>query len=290
MEYTHQVPIDKGWSGDRKFCVTDSSGTKYLLRISPPERTELRRKGFELLKKVDELGIPICRPVEFGECEEGAYTLLTWIDGEDAEEVIPTLSPEEQYAYGLEAGRILKKIHSIPAPADQSLWEPRFNAKMDRKIAMHRGCPIQYDGGEAFVDYIEAHRHLLKDRPQTYQHGDFHIGNMMIEDGKLVVIDFDRFDFGDPWEEFNRICWCAQKAPYFASGRVDGYFDGEVPLEFWQLLAMYISSNTLSSVPWAIPFGEEQINVMLRQAKEVLDWYDGMKKDIPSWYKKPCEK
>ncbi|MBQ4050309.1 MAG: phosphotransferase [Oscillospiraceae bacterium] len=290
MEYTHKVPIDKGWSGDRKFCVTDSCGTKYLLRISPPERTEFRRKGFELLKKVDELDVPICRPVEFGECEEGAYTLLTWIDGEDAEEVIPTLSPGEQYAYGLEAGRILKKIHSIPAPADQSLWEPRFNAKMDRKIAMHRDCPIQYDGGEAFVDYIEAHRHLLKDRPQTYQHGDFHIGNMMIADGKLVVIDFDRFDFGDPWEEFNRICWCAQKAPYFASGRVDGYFDGEVPLEFWQLLAMYISSNTLSSVPWAIPFGEEQIGVMLRQAKEVLDWYDGMKKDIPSWYKKPCEK
>lgn len=290
MEYTHKVPIDKGWSGDRKFCVTDSSGTKYLLHISPPERTEFRRKGFELLKKVDELDIPICRPVEFGECEEGAYTLLTWIDGEDAEEVIPALSPEEQYAYGLEAGRILRKIHTIPAPADQPLWEPRFNAKMDRKIAMHRDCPIKYDGGEAFVDYIEAHRHLLKDRPQTYQHGDFHIGNMMIADGKLVVIDFDRFDFGDPWEEFNRICWCAQKAPYFASGRVDGYFDGKVPREFWQLLAMYISSNTLSSVPWAIPFGEEQIGVMLRQAKEVLDWYDGMKKDIPSWYKKPCEK
>ena len=23
----------------------------------------------------------------------------------------------------------------------------------------------------------------------------------MIENGKLVVIDFDRYDFGDPWEE-----------------------------------------------------------------------------------------
>ena len=287
MEFVSKTPIDKGWSGDRKFCVTDPSGQKYLLRISPSERTGFRRKGFELLQQADRLDIPICRPVEFGECEEGAYTLLTWIDGEDAEEVLPALSPGEQYAYGLEAGRILKKIHSIPAPAEQPLWEPRFNAKMDRKIAMYRECPVKYDGGEAFIDYIEAHRHLLKDRPQTYQHGDFHIGNMMIADGRLFVIDFDRYDFGDPWEEFNRICWCAQKAPYFAAGRVDGYFDGEVPAEFWQLLAMYISSNTLSSVPWAIPFGKEQIDVMLRQAREVLDWYDGMKKDIPSWYKKP---
>jgi aminoglycoside phosphotransferase (APT) family kinase protein len=24
-------------------------------------------------------------------------------------------------------------------------------------------------------------------------------------DPKIVIIDFDRYDFGDPWEEFNRI-------------------------------------------------------------------------------------
>lgn len=45
---------------------------------------------------------------------------------------------------------------------------------------------------------------------------------------------------------------------------VDGYFDNDIPIEFWKLLALYISSNTLSSVPWAIPFGKEQIEVMIR--------------------------
>ncbi|MEK3769068.1 hypothetical protein MKY14_10950 [Paenibacillus sp. FSL R5-0887] len=28
----------------------------------------------------------------------------------------------------------------------------------------------------------------------------------------------DRFDYGDPWEEFNRIPWCALTSPEFASG------------------------------------------------------------------------
>ena len=61
---------------------------------------------------------------------------------------------------------------------------------------------------------ITANRYLLKDRPQVYQHGDYHIGNMMIDhNGQLHVIDFNRNDYGDPWEEFNRIVWCAQKAP-----------------------------------------------------------------------------
>ena len=51
---------------------------------------------------------------------------------------------------------------------------------------------------------------MLANRPQSFQHGDYHIGNMMIENNKIVIIDFDRYDFGDPWEEFNRIVWCAQ--------------------------------------------------------------------------------
>jgi aminoglycoside phosphotransferase (APT) family kinase protein len=69
---------------------------------------------------------------------------------------------------------------------------------------------------------------------------------------------------------------------------VDGYFgvDGNtaVPMEFWRLLALYISSNMLSSIPWAIPFGEGEIQTMLRQAKDVLAWYDHMKLISPVWY------
>ena len=80
---------------------------------------------------------------------------------------------------------------------------------------------------------------MLAGRPQTFQHGDYLIGNLMIgSDSSLYIIDFNRCDFGDPWEEFNRIVWCAQKAPVFASGMVDGYFDGAVPADFWRLLAL----------------------------------------------------
>ena len=32
--------VDKGWSGDKKYCVTTESGGKYLLRITTPEKTE----------------------------------------------------------------------------------------------------------------------------------------------------------------------------------------------------------------------------------------------------------
>ncbi|MGR6897456.1 hypothetical protein [Rummeliibacillus sp. BSL5] len=40
----------------------------------------------------------------------------------------------------------------------------------------------------------------------------------------------------------------------------------------------------LSSIPWSIPFGEDQVTIMKNQAKDVLTWFNGMDDPIPTWY------
>ena len=285
MNIANKTPILEGWSNDRKYCITDETGERFLLRTSDISQYDKKQSEFTMMQRVAALGVPMCLPIEFGISEEGVYSIQSWIDGESAENLIPLLPFRDQYNYGLEAGRILRRIHSIPAPDSQEDWAVRFNRKIDKKISKYNECPIKYPKGQAFIDCINANRHFLNGRPQTYQHGDYHIGNMMIgRDRNLYIIDFDRNDYGDPWEEFNRIVWCAQKSRYFASGMVDGYFGCDVPTDFWKLLALYISSNTLSSVYWAIDYGETEVNTMLNQAEEVLTWYDDMTKTIPNWY------
>lgn len=285
LEKCQQYPISAGWSADKKSRVVTQAGESLFLRISAPETYDRKAALFSRMEAATALGVPMCRPVSLECREDGVYFFQTWIQGRDAEAVVPQLLPGEQYAYGLDAGRILKKLHTIPAPEDAEDWEVRFNRKMDRKIAGYRDCPLKYENGETFLRYIRENRHLLHGRPQCCQHGDYHIGNMMIEEGgRLTILDFDREDWGDPWEEFNRIVWCAQASPLFASGMVDGYFEGQVPREFWRLLALYISSNALSSLCWAIPFGEGEVAVMRRQAEDILNWYDQMQTDIPAWY------
>ncbi len=286
MHFISKKPINKGWSNDKKYCVTDENGCRYLLRVSDISEHGRKLAEFNMMKRVEALGVPMCRAIEFGVCDDGVYSVQGWIDGSDAEDAIKNMSDEMQYRYGFEAGKILTKIHTIPAPAAQEDWEARFNRKIDRKIKGYNDCPLKYENGQVFVDYVNANRHLLKDRPQTYQHGDYHIGNMMIDkSGKLTIIDFQRDDYGDPWEEFNRIVWCAQASPMFATGMVDGYFDRNAPFDFWKLLSLYIASNTLSSLYWAVPFGEKEITTMRNQAKEVLSWYDNMQNPIPTWYR-----
>ena len=238
-------PITKGWSEDKKYCVIVAEGTKYLLRISPASRFETWKALFAMLEKVAALKIPMCMPIEFGTCEDntlfqdGVYTLQSWIIGEDLEEVLPLLSETEQYVLGLQSGEFLKAIHSIPAPGMQEDWEPRFNRKTDYKIKKYHECGLRFNGDEYALAYIEENRHLLKNHPQCFQHGDYHVGNMMIENGELKIIDFDRYDFSDPWEEFNRIVWSAAASPHFATGQLRGYFGGEPPIDFFKLLVLY---------------------------------------------------
>lgn len=59
---------------------------------------------------------------EISRLKDASYSIQSWIDGEDAEQIMSGYSDTEQYVYVLEAGRILRKIHSIPAPATQEDW------------------------------------------------------------------------------------------------------------------------------------------------------------------------
>jgi len=277
-------PITKGWSHDKKYCVTDKDGQKFFLRTSSLKLYENCKAIFEIMKRVEEIGVPMCVPIELGTCGDEVYMLQSWVEGDDLLTVLPSFTARKQYELGLEAGRILKKIHTIPAPELQEDWASRFGRKTNFKIKAYHECELKFEGDTYVLEYIENNRHLLECRRQCFQYGDYHIGNIMCSEGKLVIIDFDRYDFGEPWEEFNRINLCAEASPHFATGRIHGYFDGEPPLEFFQLLAFYTASNALSSLPWAIPFGQEEVDTMMKQAQNVHKWFSNMQSPIPTWY------
>jgi aminoglycoside phosphotransferase (APT) family kinase protein len=287
--FSRIVPITKGWSDDKKYYIETSTGKRLLLRVMSFCEYDRKRAEFAVMQQLAALGVPMSQPVGFGTCNKGTsvYMLLTWCDGEDAEVILPLMTKTEQYVLGIRSGEILRTIHSVPAPGDQEEWSSRFGRKIDIKIRKYRDCGIRFDGDDHLIDYIGGNRHLLIDRPQCYQHGDYHVGNMVISPERtLSIIDFNRADFGDPWEEFNRIVFSASVSQHFATGQLNGYFGGRPPVEFFRLLAFYIASNTLSSIYWAIPFGQSEINTMLQQSQDVLMWFASMNNPVPTWYLK----
>lgn len=181
--------IRKGWSQDNKYYIKSKNGEEYLLRVSDISEFDSKLKEYEKLCIISKININMSMPVSFGVCSNSTsvYSLLTWINGKDAEVVLPNFSEKKQYELGEESGKILKSIHSIPAPKNQQIWSGRFN-------------------------------------------------------NKIEVIDFNRYDFGDPWEEFNRIVFSVHVSIPFVLGQINGYFNNSVPDKFFKLMALYVSA------------------------------------------------
>lgn len=284
--------LPKGWSDDKKFYIEDKEGNKYLLRLSDISKYDSKIREYESIKLCEKLGIEVSKAIESGVSSDKKYVyiLLKWVEGYDALEKIKDFNEKEQYDLGFKSGEILKKIHTIKPFQFEEIWDKRYGDKIDRKVKMYRECSIKVKEDSKMIEFINRLKPYIKDRPQSFHHGDYHIGNLLItDDFNIGVIDFNRFDYGDPWEEFNRIFFSWRVSVPFAIGQIHGYFNNEVPDEFFKLLALYVCTNSLSSIPWAIPFGKKEIDFMLKNANSIVDWYDGFNTFVPNWYKKPCE-
>ena len=287
-DHSKVFKLNKGWSKDEKYYIESEVGEKFLLRISDIKYYDDKKKEFMIMKEIFDLDINMSAPIDFGKCnnDKYVYLLLSWIEGTAADEIIATFSEEEQYNLGIKAGLILKKLHSISAPDEQEDWEQRMLKKFDYHLERYKACGIKVPNDNRAIKYINENLHLLKNRPQTFHHGDFHIGNFIVtSDNTPGIIDFNRWDFGDPYEDFYKMMLFSRELSIpFAIGQIQGYFKDKVPNDFFEILALYIADVILFSVVWAIPFGEEEIKEMLERAEMIFSDYEYFNSVVPKWF------
>ncbi|HFH9836730.1 TPA: aminoglycoside phosphotransferase family protein [Streptococcus suis] len=285
VKIVSRQPLTKGWSSDRKYKVQLEDGRFGLLRIAERPAYEVKRLEFQLVENLFGLGLPVAEPLSFLADDLSVYTLYEWVEGQDMNEVASDLSDSVLYDLGCQSGQFLRTLHALPIDQGQRDWNSFYQAKIDSKLAAYQAARHSYPNGQAMIDFVHANRHLLEGRPISYHHGDFHTGNFLLGmDGKLKILDFDRYDIGDPWEEFNRFIFTADLSPAFARGQLDAYFEGVIPDDFWKLLALYVTVNSLGALAWAERVDPEQIPLMREQAVKISEWYTDFTNIIPTWY------
>ena len=52
MNIVTKEPINKGWSSDKKYCVADENGTRYLLRVSDIAQHDTKQSEFTMQLKI----------------------------------------------------------------------------------------------------------------------------------------------------------------------------------------------------------------------------------------------
>ncbi len=89
------------------------------------------------------------------------------------------------------------------------------------------------------LNFIENNFHLLKDRPITLLHDDFHLGHIIVQNNLYNgVIDFNGYDFGDLYHDFYNLSLFSRRHSIpFCIGQINGYFTESPDDTFWRIYA-----------------------------------------------------
>ncbi|QHW29967.1 aminoglycoside phosphotransferase family protein [Paenibacillus rhizovicinus] len=282
--------LNKGYSSDVKYVVYGGDGRpQSILRTYAISQEAGKRMEYDNLLLAAANGAKCSKPIAIGvlpELELG-YMIVTYIDGDEAAEALPSLSEQVQFAIGVQAGEELQLLNRIGCPVPMASWQERMLAKHRRYRTAYAGCGVSIRGEAKLLAFLDDHLRLMEDRPNRFQHDDFHPANLIVKDGALSgVIDFNRCDWGDPVHEFVKVgMFSAEVSVPFAIGQIQGYHGLGDPNEpFWRLYSLYLGMTMISSVVWTLQVVPGEIDDMLARIQRVLDDHDGFDRIVPKWY------
>ena len=277
----------RGFTKGEKFVVTTSAG-RFFVRVGGLSRHGTLMDESKMLSICRRNGIPCPEPVAVGvdSDRELCYSILTYIEGRTADQVLPDLSDGEVNELVLASGQLLRRIHDI-VPSDDSLdLRHHHRDRYEHWSEKLHGIGVTFHGQSEVERYIDQQLNSMQEVAARFQHSDYHPGHLILHGGELAgVIDFDRSEWNDPFRDFQRLPWnTCPTSLVFALGQIAGYFTAGIPTNFWPRYNLYIAL-TLHRGAWAAhvkwPHNE---GLFEKRTVEILDTHDFQAGRPPIWF------
>ena len=281
--------ISKGFSPDQKYKIELENRERYFIKVCDRVARERKQEEYEYMRRLELLEVPMPKLLHFvnlDSCNQ-CVQVFEWIDGEDGEDILGKLTEKEQYIAGKRAGQVLKTIHSVKVKSVEESWETLRWNKYERYLQALEEYETDFMDIQRVLTFVENHKHLLQDRPVVFLHDDFHPANLMLHRNEFrAVIDFARFDFGDPIHDFYKVpLFTVDTSVSFAVGQIHGYCDGEPPLHFWKLYALYAAMIFPADIVWTHRITPNLVEEMEIRLRRIVEEHNGFTSYIPNWYK-----
>ncbi len=218
---TNAAPLAGGASRDmwRIDAAFDGEARIFVLRRDLPsqmvERALTREQEFAVMAAAHEGGVKVAQPRYL--CTDpavlgGAFFLMDWVDGiaigrkvvnapelAEARRVLPDQMADQ-----------LARIHRIDPTLFEFLPRPRIGlSPAEMAVAETREALEALKVDNPIFEYLLrwAARHAPAPSAITFIHGDFRIGNIMVNaNGLAAVADWEFSHIGDPAEELGYLC------------------------------------------------------------------------------------
>jgi len=279
--------ITFGWSGEQKYIIWTQENNKFLLRILTNDQFEKQLQGIEFLEHCGEIVSNVPRVLSKGKTtkREFSYLLLDYIEGDDGMQEIERLNVSDQYELGYKMGNTICQIHNISTPKIL----PTNNQAYIQKVKMYLDFYTQNKSQFSFLSSVEDNVNnllaIISTRPMIMLHNDFHLGNMVIGENTISLIDFNRACLGDNIREFDCIAWTATHSIQFAVGLFDAYLQGKEIDSFFRIWRGYLSIWQIQMLYFIQDQDEEEKRIVLDLIKFSESWFEG-NSNIPNWYLK----
>jgi aminoglycoside phosphotransferase (APT) family kinase protein len=281
--------IKKGFSFDEKYIIELVDGNKLFIKVCNIKEVHRKEAEMTYMQQLEKRGVIMASPITLLKAEQKCIQVFRYIEGQDGEVVLHTLPKQIQYDIGYEAGRMLRRIHSLTIEHTEKTWEEMFWTKHERYRKLLEEAPAHPIDMKTVLAFVHDHKHLLKDRPIVFQHDDYHPANIMIHNEKFeAVIDFGRYDIGDAYQEFYKVAlFTRNNSVPFAVGQVNGYFqdEGRVPSHFWQLYTLYAAMSFAPDIVWSNKVTPEKIQDSYKRLQTIYEDHDGFTRYVPRWYR-----
>lgn len=280
--------FNEGYSIDEKYLLQNYKGDKFILRLSDIDnypKKKLEEKIIKKCKTENENDFSDFSYIGTIKNYKKMYTILRWIEGIPLLNLLGELEESKKYYLGIEIGKKLRNIHNINV--DYKDINLKIKEKILAVIQRYKECDCEIKEEDIIINYILKNIDNIDYYSKiSYLHGDFHIFNFLYtKENRTSVIDFERCHVGYYCEDFYATEFYDRNySTSFSVGKIDGYFNSDVPEQFWNDFSFFCAIGALDAIVWANNIGVKEVEEHKNSIEVMLYDFDSFKETKPKWY------
>jgi len=275
--------INAGFSGDEKYCVKTDSGERFLVKLFAKKTENAIKIKAERMTKMADAGVPMARFVSYELCGDGRIiSFYTWCDGDLVSDLLRKQSVEQSHELGLQAGRVLYKIHSVPVEYEPFRVHVFIKRRVRRALEIFESLGISEPLMDSLALYFKnKDLEFLKERRGCLIHTDYHTANITYSKKNGVqIIDWNDIHYSDPLSDLAYVYDAAKfdgGFRSFASGLLHGYLEGGHEEDFGDVFSFFFGLKVFDLTARGLRNhvgNEKRIAVRTKSNYSALNWFD----------------